>query len=788
MIGTKLAHFLILEPLGAGGMGVVYRARDERLERDVAIKVLPEGALADDAARKQFRKEALSLSRLNHPNVQTVHAFDSQGGVDFLVLELVLGHTLSDRIREGPLPEAEVVRIGIELCDGLAAAHRAGILHRDIKPANLKVTPDGRLKILDFGLAKFFSSRIAPDLAITETMSGAGQAVGTLPYMPPEQLQAGRVDARSDLYAVGTVLYELACGQRAFPQQDATVLISAILTLPPVPPRTIRPSVSPDLQQVILRCMDKDPARRHPSAEELRSDLRPLTLPEMERPAKGSGFHVSSLGLLAYTAIAFLVAAGLALGFNMLGLRDRVLGTSMIAAQSLAVLPLVNLSGDPGQEYFADGMTDELITLLAQVGALRVISRSSAMQYKGTRKSLREIAKQLNVGMVVEGSVVRAGDRVRISAQLIDPVRDRHLWSESYERSLSNVLALQGDVARAIVQSVRVRISPEERGRLASRRVVNAEAHEAYLRAQTEYNRFSTESLLKARDLYREAIAIDPGYAEAHAGLAQTFCQLSNLVLRPRDAMSQAKASALLSVQLDSTLARGHNALGYVRAFYEWDWDQAQKEMRKTLELNPGSAEAHQNFGYYLLVNGRFQQALDELTNARDLDPLSSSIATQTIFPLYEGREFDKAVAAAEDLLRVDPTLWNVHMVLGQALLKNGNVDRGIAEVEEARRLDENTVTLGWLGYAYAVGGRIEDARSILRLMKSRERAGYTAPYTLAVLYSGLGDRDAAIGCLERGIEERSEDMVFLKVEPALDPLRSDPRFKSLLHRMGFDS
>jgi len=787
LIGKTLAHFLILEKLGAGGMGVVYRARDERLERDVAIKVLPAGALADDVARKQFRKEALSLSRLNHPNIETVHAFDSQEGVDFLVLELVPGQTLSDLVQAGSLPEDTTVRLAVQLCDGLAAAHHAGILHRDIKPANLRVTPDGRLKILDFGLAKF--SRTATELASTESISSSDRAVGTLPYMPPEQLQAGHVDARSDIYAAGAVLYEAACGRRAFPQHDAPSVIAAILSQRPTSPQSIRGDISRHLERIILRCLEKEPARRYESAEDLRSDLRRLALPESQHsPASNSNRRRSVPRNLAYATAALLLVAGLWIGFNALSLRERFFGMPGTTTQSLAVLPLVNLSGDPGQEYFADGMTDELITLLAQIAALRVISRSSAMQYKGTKKSLREIARRLRVDMVVEGSVIRSGGQVRISAQLIDPMKDRHLWAESYERSLSNVLALQSDVARAIVQSVRVRVSPVERGRLTNRRVVNPDAHEAYLRAQTEYNRFTTESLLKARDLYRQAIAIDPGYAAAHAGLAQTFCQLSNLVLPPRDAMSQAKASALLAIQLDSTLARGYSALGYVVAFYEWNWEQAKPELKKTLELNPGSAEAHQNFGYYLLVNGLFQEALHEFTKAHELDPLSSSIATQTIFPLYEGREYSKAIAAARELLKVDPSLWNVHMVLGQALLKKGDIGAGISEMEEARRLDENTVTLAWLGYAYATGGRTRDARKILDLMKNQPVVKYTAPYTLAVFYTGLGERELAFTCLARGIEERSEDMVFLKVEPALDPLRSDPRFKELLHRMGFSA
>ncbi|HEY6221106.1 MAG TPA: serine/threonine-protein kinase, partial [Candidatus Eisenbacteria bacterium] len=415
MIGTRLSHYKILEPLGAGGMGVVYLARDERLERDVAIKVLPAGALADESARKQFRKEALALSKLNHSHIATVHDFDSCEGVDFLVMELVAGKTLSQQIADGPLPEAEVRRLGEQLAEGLAAAHRQGILHRDIKPGNLKVTPEGQLKILDFGLAKVV--RIS-ERTTTETVSATGAVAGTLPYMPPEQLTAGSLDVRSDVYSAGAVLYEMACGRKAFPQDSPPAVIGAILGQPPPSPHEVVAGVSSDLERIVLRCLEKDPAHRYGSAGELAGDLRRVSLPGSHRRLATARAPGRPARAALFATAGVLAAASLALALNLGGIRDRTFGGGTAAIHSLAVLPLVNLSRDPEQEYFSDGMTDELITRLAQIGALRVISRSSAMQYKGTKKSLRAIAKELNVGMVVEGSVTRSGDMVRITAQL----------------------------------------------------------------------------------------------------------------------------------------------------------------------------------------------------------------------------------------------------------------------------------------------------------------------------------------------------------------------------------
>ena len=478
MVGKTLSRYRILAKLGAGGMGEVYRAHDERLQRDVALKVLPAHTLADEAARKRFRKEALALSKLNHPNIATVHDFDTQDGVDFLVMEYVAGATLAKRITDGALPEKEVAQLGIQIAAALEEAQEKGVVHRDLKPGNVMVTPKGQAKVLDFGLAKLV--RPLDDTAATMSLTETPAAAGTLPYMSPEQLQGKPVDVRTDLYALGAVLYEMGTGQRAFPERESHRLITAILHETPQTPRALNREVSAGLESIIFKALEKDPERRYQSARELRVDLDRLSGPE-----------------------PFVVAP-----------RRR---------ESIAVLPLANLSGDPEQDYFADGMTEALITELGKIGALRVISRRSVMRYRGSDKSLPEIARELDVETVVEGSALRSGDRVRITAQLIHAATDSQLWAERYERNLRDILALQGEVTTAIAREINVKLTPQEQARLASARPVNPEAHEAYLKGRFLLSRFSPEHLDTALEYFELALEKDPHYAKAYAGISTTW-------------------------------------------------------------------------------------------------------------------------------------------------------------------------------------------------------------------------------------------------------------------------
>lgn len=787
MLGSRLSHYTIFEPLGAGGMGVVYRARDERLEREVAIKVLPAGALADEAARRQFRKEALALSRLNHPNIATVHDFDFQEGVNFLVLELVSGEPLSERIARGPLPEEKVIRLGEQLAEGLSAAHRELVLHRDIKPANLCVTPDERLKILDFGLAKLVQP--PGDLTKTETVSDVGSGAGTVPYMSPEQLRGEPLDGRSDIYAAGAVLYEMACGRRPFPHESPPAVMGAILHEQPTPPRKIVPRLSADLERVILRCLEKEPRHRYQNVAELALDLRSLASPSRRRRIAGPHPTRRRVPVALAAAGLVIVAVFLAVRFNVGGLRDRVFPWVGTPVASLAILPLLNVSGDPEQEFFADGMTDELISRFAQIGALRVISRTSSMQYKGASKPLRRIAKELGVRLVLEGSVLRAGNAVRITAQLIDAARERPLWAERFEGDARDVIRLQSEVAQAIVQQVRVKLTSEESKRVAAARAVNPEAHETYLRARHSLNQFTVEEQRRAVELFQRAIDLDPGYAPAHAGLAETYYSLSSIHLPASEAMPRARAAALAALNVDPGLASAHAVLGCVQAFYDWKWKEAEQTFRRAIELGPGEANSHLYYAQMLvIVMGRHEEGASEIEKARTIDPLSPWITAMRTWPLLFSRRFDKTADLTKKLLAVDPQNASLHYVLGVALTMQGQTREGVAELERAYSVDPRPNYLCYVGWARARAGDRAGAQEVLRRIRERAAEQYVQPFVFAIMFASLGEADSAFAYLERGLVLRSEEQLDIRTNVTMDPLRSDPRFRSILRRMNLES
>src|SRR5580765_291274 len=471
-------------------MGVVYRARADQVERDVALKVLPSGTLSDDGSRRQFRKEALALAKLSHPNIETVYEFDTQDGIDFLAMEYVPGKTLADRLVSGALPEKEVVVLGMQIASAIEEAHSRGIVHRDLKPRNIALTERGQAKVLDFGLAKLLPqvNELTSD-TLTETQAGAG----TLPYMPPEQLQGESVDARADIYTIGAVLYEMATDIRAFPGELPSRVIDAILHHPPVPPRALNSRISPELERIILKCLDKDPGRRFQSAKELLVDLGRLGTPSTAQtsplPVQPSVWKRAAR-LTAYTVFGLLALVVVLTAVNIGGWRDRLLGLSRPSLiRSLAVLPLENRSGDPEQDFFADGMTDELISELAKISGIKVISRTSVMRFKNSKQLLPQIAKSLKVDAVVEGSVQRVGDRVRIKASLVYAGTDRELWTRSYDEDLRDVLTLESVVAKAIADEIQVQLTPLEQARLSRPRPENPQAHEAYLMGRYYWNK-----------------------------------------------------------------------------------------------------------------------------------------------------------------------------------------------------------------------------------------------------------------------------------------------------------
>ena len=787
MIGQRLAQYVIVERIGAGGMGEVYRARDERLERDVAIKVLPAGTLTDEAARRRFRQEALALARLNHPHIATIHDFNSQEGVDFLVMEHVPGSSLAEKLATGPLSEKETLRLGTQVAAALEEAHAQRIVHRDLKPGNIVLTSRGDVKVLDFGLAKLLQP--AEGEAVTaESFAETRAGAGTLPYMAPEQLRGEPVDARTDIHALGAVLYEMSTGQRPFPETQGPRLIDAILNSAPAAPGRFQPRLSAELERIILKCLEKDPERRYQSARELRVDLERLAAPSAAVVAPVAQPSGARRWVIAATAIGALLLAVL-LGFNVGGLRERLLGrTGATQIQSLAVLPLENLSGDPEQEYFVDGMHEELIARLAKISALKVISRTSVTRYKGERKPpLPEIGRELGVDAVIEGSVRRSGDQVRITVQLIEAATDKHLWAESYQGDLRDVLALQSDVAQAIADEIRIALTARERASLSGAGPVNPQAYEAYLKGRFYWNKRSSAGLLKGIEYFNEAIQQDPNNALAYAGLADSYSQLAYRGhSAPSEAYPRATATAKKALEINSDLAEAHAAMGFIRFNYDWDWPGAEREFRLALKLNPSYAEAHHWYSHYLIDTGRVEESLAESKRALEFDPLSLIVNTHLGVHYLFARQCDLAVEQLKKTVEMDPSFYSAHLKLGQAYQCKGAYRESVAELQQAKSLSGDvTETVAALAVTYARSGNKDEAVKLMGELKRMSQRTYVSPYDIATIYTALGDKNQALAWLEKAYQQRANGLVELKVEPAFDPLRSDPRYHDLLRRVG---
>lgn len=757
-------------------MGVVYRAHDERLGRDVALKVLPTGALVDDVARKRFRKEALTLSQLNHPSIATIHDFDSADGIEFLVMELIPGQSLDERVQGGPLPERELIQIGLQMVQGLVAAHQNGIIHRDLKPSNLRITPDQRVKILDFGVAQLV--RQGDWSATLSTTSSPG--AGTVPYMAPEQLREDVADPRTDVYSGGAVLYELATGRRPFPETHGPRLIDAILNRQPPAPREINKKISYGLEMVIQKAMDKDPAHRYQTARELQVDLERLSTPTQmgllaQKPVRGGP---KKWWLAAGMVLATLA---IAIGLDVGGLRARWRAASGPAQiESVAVLPLENLSGDATQDYFADGMTDALVNEMTRIRALRVISRWSVMRYKGTQKTLREIARELNVDGIVIGSVLRSGNRVVVRVQLNHPVSDTNLWANRYEAELQDVLSLQNELVGQIVSEMHVQMTRQEQEHLAVKRQVNPEALDAYLQGRFHWNKRSEEGYRTALKLFQQAIEKDPGYAPAYAGLADSYDLLGGgRYMPPREARPLAKAAALKALQLDETLAEAHTALASLY-YDDANLAESEREFARALELNPGYATAHHWYAWLLAALGRHDEALAHIRLAMDREPFSLIIRTNAGFFQYLAGHYDKAIEQCRATMALDPNFGAPQECVAQAYLELGKYEEALEELRRTPDVDQAE-----LGYALGVAGHTEEARKLLADLQKRARTGYVPPYDFALIYTGLDDREATFEWLEKARVEKDSRLVTIKIHPRYKKLRNDPRFHALLRRMG---
>jgi TolB-like protein/Flp pilus assembly protein TadD len=781
--GSRLGLYRIQDQLGAGAMGTVYRATDTKLGRDVALKVLPQ-QLADsreDLAR--FEREARMLAALNHPNIATIYGFEESGGSHYLVMELVPGETLAQRIARGPVPLPEVLKICFQIAEALEAAHGQGIGHRDLKPANIKVTPEGRVKVLDFGLAKAFElgqpnqvDLQAATLKAVEDPTLVGQILGTPAFMSPEQIRGASLDQGCDIWAFGCVLFELLSGRRPFVGANQGDLFANILTKEP--DWQALPASTPDsIREVLRRCLEKDVNLRLRDIGEARKILE---LPSAPRRLR---INARIAGLAAAVVIGVIVMAA---SMNVGGLKNRLMGNSAGPIRSVAVLPLENLSKDPAQQYFADGTTDALITDLSKLGALKVISLTSAMQYKGSKKPLRDIARELGVDAIVEGAVMQVDGRVRVSARLTKAATETALWAENYTRDLKDVLTLQDDVARQIAAGVQLTLTPDEQKRLTEG-PVNPEAYNLYLQAQFALNQDSVPLRKQALQLFEQAIQKDPNYARAYAALALTYASFGRFYEEPNIVMPKAREAALKAIRLDETLSEAHTALATVRLQYDWDWEGAETELKRAIQLNRSSADAHDLYSAYYAAVGNFQSALSEVQLAREYDPLSLRYADRFLYVLVFFKDYDRTIAEANAIIAKYPDFVMAHAWKALALTMQGHFDEALKSQKRAVAIDPNPGMTIFLGVVEAAAGNKAEATKLVHQIEAAAKHQYVCNYEIAQVYAALGDHEQAFKWLKTGVNQQCDCMIWLRGEPWMEPLRADPRYVDLLKRVGFD-
>lgn len=777
LLGIELGHYRLLEKIGSGGMGDVYRARDQHLHRDVAIKVLPPGTLADETARKHFHKEALILSQLNHPNIATIHDFDTQRGIDFLVMEYIPGITLSEKLASKALPEKDVLNLGVQLADGLSAAHQRGVVHRDLKPGNLRLTTDGRLKILDFGLAEL--SLPVSTTASTENLSGKRDIVGTLPYMAPEQIRGDETDARTDVHAAGAVLYEMATGHCPFSEVERSHLASAILMRLPTRPGVWNSELSAGLEQVITKCMEKEPDNRYQSAKELAVDLRRLAraresgqvpedarvIPNRERELRRRrlliGCAVVAFALLAIAAYRFAVTR-------------RNFEASRITP-SIAVLPFADLSPAKDQEYFSDGLAEELLNSLVKLPGLHVAARTSSFQFKGKNEDLREIGKKLNVNAVLEGSVRKQGQRVRISAQLIQVSDGFHLWSEAYDRDLTDIFAVQEEIARSVANSLKLTLLSDQ---TLAPRATGIDAYNAYLQGRYFQASLSKDSLEKAIAYHRQAIGLDPKYAPAWAALSRAY-NVHAGAYGPVKEYDDARDAGERALQLDPNLAGAHAAIGDVKLYHDWDWAGADAAYEQALALEKGNAEIIERAASLAGTLNRFDEALRLSRRAIELDPLRASAYMVLAFSAWWSGHPDEADAAARKGLEVDPQFPWLRTLLSRSYLTRSRPQEALAEAQNDPAPVFHSQGLA-LAY-HALGRKKESDRALAELVSTYQS---TAAFQIAEVYAFRGDRDNAFKWLERAYVQRDGGLAFIKGDPLLAKIEHDPRLAAFLKKM----
>ncbi len=797
-------------------MGEVYLAEDTRLDRQVALKVLL-AEIADDEERvRRFVQEAKAASALNHPNILTVYETGQAESLRFIATELIEGDTLSRRLRNEPMSFRSALEIAIQIASALQAAHNAGIVHRDIKPDNVMIRPDGVVKLLDFGIAKLTEKnpQSIDEEAPTAIKSGTnpGMIVGTAAYMSPEQARGKPIDARTDIFSFGVVLYEMLTVRHPFEGENAMDVIGSILHKEPTPIRQLLPEIPQDLERLVNKTLRKDREARYQTAKDLLIDLRDVrqelevqsrldqtspptreesntqriaaTTADVPHTTSSAEYLVSEITKrkrgLAVGLVVFILGS-IGLGYLFLGNR----GATAKQIESIAVMPFVNESGNADVEYLSDGMTETLITSLSQLPNLSVKARSSVFRYKGKTTEARTIGKELNVQAILNGRVVQRGSQLTLSLELVDAITENVIWSQQYNREQTDLVTLQKEIARDVSNKLKTKLSGEDVAKVEKTYTANPEAYQLYLKGKFFWNKRTGESLKQAAELYRQAIEQDPNYALAYSGLAETFVLFSGYDVAPAsDSMPQAKAAALRALEIDDSLAEAHTALGFYLFNFEWDRDGSEKEFRRAIELKPSYPTAHQWLGGSLANLKRFDEGLVEYRRAEVLDPLSPIIGTNLGDALAYARRYDEAIAQYKRTLVRNQSFAFAHQDLGWAYGSSGRYPEAIAETRTAIELTNGSSTKGYLGLWLAKSGKRDEAVKLLSELKQEAARGYVQGYTFALIYIGLGDKEEALNYLEKHMSSRTETANSYAVAPELDDLRSEPRFKAMLKRM----
>src|SRR3989440_1087841 len=831
--GTRLGRYEIRSKIGAGGMGEVYLAQDTKLDRKVALKILPADVAANPDRMKRFVQEAKAASALNHPNIITIYEIDETESGHFIATEFIDGATLRERIRKASIKPGEVLDVAAQIASALSAAHAAGIVHRDIKPENIMMRADGIVKVLDFGLAKL-TERLPPDSVDAEAATKAlvqtepGVVLGTTAYMSPEQARGLAVDARTDIFSLGVVIYELVAGRAPFGGATRSDLIAALLEREPPPLARFAPEIPAELERIVMKALTKDPEERFQTAKDLLIDLKrlkqrldvqieiartsapelsggggaePTAAREIVSTAPGAG-ALTAFGSSSTTSSAEYLVSGikqhkLAAAIVLLVLVIGAVGFSAwlrarnteVAIGSIAVLPFVNQNYDPDSEYLSDGVTESIINSLTQLPSLKVMARSAVFRYKGKEADPMAAGKELGVRAVLTGRIMQRGDSLTISTELLDVRDNKQLWGEQYQRKVSDLLAVERDIAQEITGNLRLKLSGPEQSRVIKHYTENPEAYQLYLKGRFYWNRRTEDGARKGIEYFQLAIEKDPGYALAYTGLADCYSILGTSYnvasLSPSEAIPKAKIAATKALEMDDTLAEAHSSLAYIRFNYDWDWAGAEREFKRAIELDPNYANAHHWYSHYLMATGRTEESLAESKRALGLDQLDLVMNVHLGWHYIYAHQYDLAIEQFRKTLEMDPNFGLTHWYLEQAYAQKGMYAEAETELRKAKYLlQQNVAVEADIGYAYAASGKGAEAKKAIDELKQSSKQRYVSSYYIALIHTGLGEKDAAFEWLGNAYQERSDLLIYLKVDPRLDSLRSDARFAELVRRV----